>query len=110
MYETPTVGVPGRGLARSATMFSKLKMTSRDTNRPLGTSICFGSLEFPFSGEGEAIKASEARPPPSKGRALVACGKGGGQAEVALAATVRRAGGGDVKPREGVGMRAWPEN
>jgi hypothetical protein len=59
-------------------------MASRDTNRPLGTSISFGSLEFPFSDEGEAIKASEARPPPSKGRALVACGKGGDQTEVAL--------------------------
>jgi hypothetical protein len=38
-------------------------MVSSNDNRPPGTVIHFGSLKFPFNGEGEAIRALEARPP-----------------------------------------------
>jgi hypothetical protein len=65
-YETSTVGAPGSRLARSATRLSKLRMASRNNNRPPRTVIRFGSLDFPFDVEGEAIRSLEDRPPQSR--------------------------------------------
>jgi hypothetical protein len=88
-YETQTVGALGRGLASSAMRTSKFRMASHTDNRPPGTIIHFGSLDFPFNGKGEAIRAPKARPPPPRSLSTTERYDGGSRVECTPRASIR---------------------
>lgn len=64
-------------------------MASLDDNRPQGKTICFGSLDFPFNSEGEAIRAPEARPPLLRNLGMTVRADGGSHVECTLRASIR---------------------
>ena len=107
-YETPTVGVPGRGLAGFAMRLSKLRIASRDDNQPPRMTIHFGTLDFPSNSEGEATMAPEARPPPPRSLGTTLRVDGASRVECTLRAPVRFGSLDFVIDREGNMVRAMP--
>jgi hypothetical protein len=52
-------------------------MASYDANQPVETVTLFGSLDFSFDGEGEAVRATEAQPSPQSSLGTTAGASGG---------------------------------
>jgi hypothetical protein len=107
-YETPIVGTRGRGHACSTTRSFKLRMASRDDNQPPRTTICFMSLDFPFNGEGEAVRAPETRPFPPRSLGTKVRADGGSRVECTPRASIHFGSLDFTIGREGGTVTAMP--